>query len=195
MPPSIRRAVLLAGVSCALWFVRAPQDASALIVPYDLGKLARKSERILTGEVVELHSYRAPFLNLGEVIFTDVKIRIDDTIKGQPHEKEVTVQVLGGTIGDSYQRCPDSPRYTKGEKVLVFLRTYQGRLWNTGWYQGKYRLLQGEEDETFVKGARGLPIAEKTLLADVEARIRAILYPPSSQAPQPSGASPEGGTR
>jgi len=179
---SLLRVVSLPLVVGLVLFVPTVERAWALLLRLNLDSLVEKSKFIVTGEVVGVESYRAPFLDLGEVIFTDVKIRIEKRIKGQPDGEEITVQVLGGEIGTQFQSCPDSPRYEKGEKVLVFLREWSGKLWNVGWLQGKYKLIQ---EGSVVQGKKDLPVSVDTPLSSLEADIlrRVSESPPASSKP------------
>jgi hypothetical protein len=172
----------------------APVPARAALVPLSLGELAGKSTSVVTGEVTALRSYRAPFHHLGEVIFTDVTVRVESVLKGEPEIKEITIQVLGGKIGRAFQLCPDSARYEMGEKVLVFVREYNGRIWNTGWLQGKYRLIEPSNTESsgpgsaggvLVKVDAGLPIESDVPLET----LKAALKTPAPSSPGPGAPS------
>jgi hypothetical protein len=174
-----------------------PSAAGSAVLRLSESALAERSKYIVTGEVLELKSYRGQFLDLGEVIFTDVKIRVNRVLKGRPEGTEITVQVPGGEIGRSFQICPDAPRYEKGEKVLLFLREYNGRLWNTGWLQGKYRLI---DSATIVRGVEGLPVSADIPLSSLEAHLRGVIQasssaesPASSAAGAPSSAASTAG--
>jgi hypothetical protein len=153
--------------------------------------MASKSRLIVTGEVVGLVSYRAPLGRIGTAIFTDVTVRIHGVLKGEPDDDTVTVQVLGGTMGEVEQFCPDSARYRKGEKVLLFLREYRGRLWNCGWIQGKYRL---SADGATVRGHRNLPIAADMKLGELESRLRTIAREPTIRTRETTSI-PESGSQ
>lgn len=156
------------------------RGASASVIPLTFEELTQKSKHVITGEVTGLRSYRAPFHDLGEVIFTDVTVRIDRVLKGAPAGNEITIQVLGGEIGTHFQLCLESPRYTLGEKVLIFARDYHHALWNTGWSQGKYAL---DPSGATVRGDPKMPIARDMALADIESEVRRL-------TPAPSGAAP-----
>lgn len=125
-------------VAIAAFAIARP--ALALVRPLGPEELLGRSRHVVSGEVVSLESYRGRFLDAGEAIFTDVTIRVLGAFQGGPFGGTVTVQVLGGRVGDDVEVCPDSPRYEVGERVLVFLREHNGRLWNTGWHRGKLRL-------------------------------------------------------
>jgi len=176
-------------LAVALAAVLAATSAHAALLSYTLPQLIEKSRHVVTGEVTEVRCYRAPFHDLGEVTFTDVTIRVDGVLKGSA-VKQVTVQVLGGEIGTAVERCPDSPRFTKGEKVLVFLREYHGALWTTGWLQGKYTL---SDDGSTVKGVQTLPISRDTPLESLKAEVK--LREGSSVSPSGGRTLDEGGAR
>lgn len=182
---------VLIALGAAGWMA-PPRPADALVRAYTFESLARRSTRIVTGTVERLHSYRAPFLDVGEVVFTDVVLRVDSVLRGDDGDEYVFIQVLGGRVDDVTVRCPDSPRYEKGERVLVFLRPYNGKLWNTGWYQGKYRL---SKDGSTVEGQKGLPIAESVGLDELKRRIDRLVEPSGSEplSPDGGGGAPEGG--
>ena len=174
---------VLAGALLLTWL----SAAESAVVRLSASTLAERSKYIVTGEVIELKSYRGPFLDLGEIIFTDVKIRVDRVLKGRPDGTEITIQVPGGEMGRYFQMCPDAPRYEKGEKVLLFLRDYNGKIWNTGWLQGKYRLI---ERGTVVRGQADFPISRDTPLTTLEAQLRSAIHASSSaENPAPSAGS------
>jgi hypothetical protein len=177
-------------VGQAASLVFAPR-AEALVLPLTFTEMTQRSKYVVTGEVVSLRSYIGPFKDFGNVMFTDVTIRIEGVFKGAPDGNELTIQVLGGEIGDAFQRCLESPRYDKGEKVLVFLRDFNGALWNTGWNQGKYKI---DASSAMVKGDEELPISRDVALSTVEANVRKIA---SATTPQPSSPQPakEGGAK
>ncbi len=164
-----------AGVFLLAWLPAAP--ASALLRLLSLEEIAQRSQHVLCGEVVELKCYRGPFLNIGELIFTDVTVKITEQIAGKIEEETVTVQIPGGRIGDQFMVCPDAPVYEKGEKVLLFLCAYNQRLWNTGWAQGKYRLKAppaGSADGASVEGVRDFPVRDLRPLSELRADVLRI---------------------
>lgn len=167
-----------------LWALAGATGAHAAVLPYTFDQLVARSERILVGEVVGIRSYRGSLGGAGEVLFTDVTLKIEETLKGSDAaraEKEVVVQVLGGEEGGRFLRCLESAQYKVGEKALIFLREYRGRWWNTGWLQGKYAL--GSAGRTgsspaaapvlTVQGGPGLPVQEAVAYETVKASVLA----------------------
>ncbi len=184
------RAPSLALAAAVLTAVSLP----AALIPLDLDGLTARSQIVARGEVVSVRSYWGVFQDRDEVILTDVRIRVDATwkdIAGKHRDarrakdgglREVTLQFLGGQIGERRQLCLESPRFAKGEKVVVFLRDFNRRLWVTGWKQGKYRVLssrvrQGATTrwiDTHVEGKAGLPIVKTIALDELRAVIREL---------------------
>jgi hypothetical protein len=201
MAPFQIRGCGLSPVSFVVLFALAPPLGAAL-VPFSLDDLTAHSRFVVRGEVLSLASYRGEFLDLGTVIFTDVRVRVDEVLLSpaasskvpptagtkpaagepapfrpsdwDPARKELTIQVLGGRIGEEWQACAESPELEVGERVLLFVRPYNGRLWTTGWLQGKYRVEPSSPSEV-VKGGDELPIATDLGLADLRSRLQEIV--------------------
>ena len=117
----------------SLVFPALCSQGRASVSEINLENMTLRSGYIFCGEVVEIRSHRGKFFQLGEVILTDVRIRVSETWKDTPGElreitrekkagkiTEITIRYLGGRIGDSWQKSPVSPCFTNGEKVLVF---------------------------------------------------------------------------
>lgn len=186
---SCRAGVLVAAVLTA--FALVPSTAEGVVKKLSLEQLISQSTLAVTGEVVRMRSYRGQLGTVGRVIFTDVTIRVDRLLLGEVRTienapVEVTVQVLGGQIGDRFQICPDSPRFAVRERVLVFLGEHNKRLWTVGWFQGKYTLSR---TGTTVLGRPTFPIDRETAVTTVHEQIR--LHGESSGA---SRRTPRDGT-
>ena len=161
-------------------------EAEAALIPLSFEALTRRSEIVVTAEVTALHTYEATFEKQafggeGRCFFTDVKLKVIAVLKGRVTTTELTVQVMGGRLGDDWEHCAEAAQYAKGERVLAFLQRRNGKLRTTGWLQGKYRLKSGAGDTTMVEGKVGLPIAETVTLDAVRALVR--VYSPVSTSP------------
>jgi hypothetical protein len=159
-----------------------PPRAEATLRALDLSSLVRKSEWILRGVVRELESYRTPWGDFGEIIFTRVTVEVEAVIAGEWTRERVVVEVPGGRHEGLEMRCHDAPAYRVGEEVLLFLRRYNGAIWNVGWRQGKYTIERDPVDSAHpdsaqptVAGAEGLPIAMARPLAELS-RAVALLH-------------------
>ncbi len=115
-----------------------------------LKELTETSHVILTGKCVKKES----FWNAGRTkIFTEVRIRAEETIKGNPGA-EIVVTVPGGQVGNTVYEVSDMPGFLDGEEVLVFLWKHpSGKTLVTGALQGK--LTIAEEKSTGKKVVRG----------------------------------------
>jgi PKD repeat protein len=98
--------VLLLFVSAAL--------ATTIVLPTD-EQLIRKSPVIVEGTVIS----SMPVLR-GEGIWTETKLAVDRTIKGDA-AGELTIREIGGEIGGRITKIFGTPVYTPGERVMAFL--------------------------------------------------------------------------
>jgi len=182
-----------------------PPPSEAAVVQYDLEKLTQRSELIVRGEVIGIRSHWGTIGELGPLILTEVTVRVSEKWKGSlpggEIADEIKVQLLGGRIGERWQFCADSPRFTKGEQVLLFARKWRGALWTTGWTQGKYQLAESREKVLQVLGKKRCPIETTLPLATLRTKVRDIIQKPGSAEgavlkPESSpGSSPEASPR
>ena len=178
--------------------VTACPEGRAAVVELDLEKLTLRSSHIFCGEVVAIQSRWDDFLGLGRAMITDVRIKVSETWRDSPGKRpglirgsrtgaktpggitEITIQYLGGRIGERWQKCSESPHFLRGEKVLVFARELNGALWSTGWFQGKYRLessppATANTGKVLVMGAKHLPVRKTMELRTLRLQVRKIL--------------------
>ncbi len=78
------------------------------------------------------------------MIFTEVKVRVNDAVVGATAEDVITVRAWGGEYGDLGVVVEDQPTFTLGEDVVLFLAPSAG-----GGYQcpdgvqSKYAIVDG----------------------------------------------------
>jgi len=196
----------------------ASNTASAALRKISFESMVAKSKFIVVGQVVSMGSRWDNLADTGEVMMTDVRIKVEEVWKDSldrrkdivrpakssdgPTIRELTVQFLGGQIGDRWQRCPESPKYQVGERVVLFVRIIDGRLWTTGWLQGKYRFHRdkitgrnGEPDRVYetVMGKAQLPISINTPLATLRDRVQKTIAIQRTRPPLEPGKI-EGGS-
>jgi hypothetical protein len=75
-----------------------------------------------------------------DVMYTDIIIQVDEYLKNPGSAKEVTVRVLGGTIGNETILVEDSPSFGNNETVLVYLNGESSPYNVTGEFQGKFTI-------------------------------------------------------
>ena len=129
--------------------------AYAWMVNLSLGELSAGADSIVTGTVVEQNSYwNEAHIN----IYTSVTIAVEESLKGAAGQDRITVIIQGGQVGDSAQWVEDTPAFSPGERVAVFLRQLDsteltdmlaaGQQASTplyavfGCYQGKFNVIQ-----------------------------------------------------
>lgn len=76
--------------------VAAPANATTLIRA-SLDDLTQENGTIVVGEVVDAYSY---WNEDGTFILTDVRVAVIDSLKGELDADELTVTLMGGTVGD-----------------------------------------------------------------------------------------------
>jgi hypothetical protein len=113
--------------------------ASAMPVPVSLEQLARDADLIVVGNVAAVFAERR-----GESIYSLARIKVEQVVKGQP-PPEVTVESLGGRIGDQVLAVSGGVTYAAGERVVVFLKKAEksGVYQTAGLRQGRL-MVQGD---------------------------------------------------
>ena len=72
-------------------------------------------------------------------------------LKGAPGDT-ITLEELGGTVGDRRLEVPDVPRFTVGEAVLLCVhRTELGRWETYGATQGKFAVTRDRQGQVWVR--------------------------------------------
>lgn len=97
--------------------VAAPSSASTLI-RQSLNGLVAANPTIVVGEVLEAHSY---WNDEGTFILTDVRLKATDVLKGNTRDTELTVTLMGGTIGDLTTMIVGGAELLPGKSYVVFL--------------------------------------------------------------------------
>ena len=123
-------------IFAAACLLAAVLPAAASVVPYlGLEDLGRAGEVIVLGEVTAVDPGMS---DDGRIIVTRVTVRIERALKGGPRER-VTLEIPGGTLGGTTLVASGAPRFTAGERVVLFLEPQAGgRFGVTGWNQGRF---------------------------------------------------------
>ena len=96
----------------------------------------RRANTIVMGTIEYMQS-RWEGVNGGKRIFTYVYIGVEQYIKGVGGG-QVEIKVPGGKVGEITEWVSDTPHFTTGEKVILFLKPEYFRV--VGWHQGKYTI-------------------------------------------------------
>jgi hypothetical protein len=113
--------------------------ANAMLLKMGKDELAVKADRIVVGKVTAIEAR----LSEGEgLIYSSVKIAVEDNIKGAGAEGTISVRVAGGTVGGEGMETESAPKFKVGEKVVLFLEKGPDEEWLViGGFQGKYTVL------------------------------------------------------
>lgn len=90
------------------------------LIRASLDELVAANERIVVGEVVDAVSY---WNDDATFILTDVRVRTLSTLKGREVSDEVTVTVMGGTVGDTTALIVGGPELVAGRSYMLFLNS------------------------------------------------------------------------
>jgi hypothetical protein len=124
-------------ISAFILFLFAGSAGATLVVRATPEDLTEKATIIVRGEVLESKSR---WTDDDRTINTYVRIRVEETLKGDAGS-EVVVTCPGGTVGNSKVGVHGVPKFTSGEKVVVFgWRNKHGDLLPLGLNQGKFRI-------------------------------------------------------
>jgi len=85
-----------------------------------LDDLARTNEQAVVGRVIDVNSY---WNADGSFILSDVTVAVDRVIKGNPNEREITVTLMGGTVGETTTMIVAGAELAVGREYILFLNT------------------------------------------------------------------------
>jgi hypothetical protein len=95
-------------------------NALAIMRALSTEELTRNSDIVIVGEVEEKSSF---WSEDRKTIFTRVTVKIEERVRGQYLEERLEVEHEGGEIGEIGLRVSDVASFSKGERVLLFLKT------------------------------------------------------------------------
>ncbi|HEX2253094.1 MAG TPA: hypothetical protein VHQ65_07495 [Thermoanaerobaculia bacterium] len=111
------RTVLRCGLALALVGVAAASAGATTLQRVGLEELVASNGTIVVGEVVDVHSY---WNDERTFILSDVRVAVDDVLKGDPKDGFVTLTVLGGTVDDTTVLIVGGPELVPGQSYVLF---------------------------------------------------------------------------
>jgi len=130
--------------------------------------LAREADVIVKAKVEDIHT--APTRD-GATLTTLVTLAVEEVWKGAP-ARQITVAVRGGTAGDIAQGDSGEPRFTSGERAVLFLKAKSERYAIVARRQGKFTILIGIEGQEVAQDITGVRHDIGQLRAEVRAAGR-----------------------
>jgi hypothetical protein len=98
-----------------------PAAEPSVVLPVSFEKLVRSADVVFTGTVVRVDSFRTR-TSSGVTIVTRVTFRVERALKGSP-PLELTLEFLGGRVGDESLEVSGAPRFRPGDRDVIFART------------------------------------------------------------------------
>ena len=143
-------------------FLTAASAAPAMtVVPPGFDELVAESGRIVRARVVSAEPFRTTARDGREIIKTRVTWEVDRTLKGEP-ARTLTLEFLGGRIGDRGVHVPGMPQFGSGNDDYLFIAP------NTASFcplvaagHGRYPVrTDGSTGRRFVARENGRPLAD-----------------------------------
>jgi hypothetical protein len=144
VPPTRRRlgAVLAIGLLGLSLLGPAPDAAATSLMRLQLSAMAARAHVVAHATV---EATRARFLDgEGGTIVTDVRLKVHRGLLGVRDGERITIQQLGGVVGELGQIVHGEARYRVGEEVVVLLAPRPGGLFTVGMTQGALHVRRDE---------------------------------------------------
>jgi len=140
-------------VVCAWLFAlfAIPIAGFGILRDLSLDDLVAGADWIVAGRVVQKESR---WNDARDYIYTYVTISVQEYWKNPLTDAEIVVQVPGGIADDITQQVSDTPEFSIGETVVLFLFDQDGNKWVYGWEAGKYTVQDEQVREL------GIPLRE-----------------------------------
>ena len=128
-------------VICAAFLVCGEGLRATTIERMSIERMSRAAPLIVRAQCVS----NATAWDAGE-IWTFTTFQVLETWKGPSAQvpQQITVRLLGGTVGALTSHVSGIPRFQVGEEVVLFLeRTARGDSSVVSWQQGTFRIMRG----------------------------------------------------
>src|SRR5689334_16458800 len=119
------RVLILKGLSplilvlCLLGLAQSSFATTAIVPPDD--DLIIGARVVVQGKVLSIESKIDP---QDGRIYTYVRLKVQEVLKGDISERKIVIKELGGRVGDKISVVYGNPQFKVGEKVLTYLDTW-----------------------------------------------------------------------
>lgn len=96
-----------------------PYLSATVLLKMSVENLTEDSEAIIRGEVKEI---TCQWNEEKTLIYSKIRIKIKEGIKGKIEDEEIYIKQMGGVVGNIGQKIIGAPSFKEGEEVIVFLR-------------------------------------------------------------------------
>lgn len=114
----LRRVLLRTGAAIAIAAAMIAPAGATSLMRAGLDTLVRENAVVVVGQVVDVYSH---WNAEGTFILSDVRLVVDDVLKGDPGQREFTFTAMGGTVGDLSSVIIAGPEIEVGGRYLLFL--------------------------------------------------------------------------
>ena len=147
--------------------VLTPALRATSVVPPSFGELVDGADAIYRGTVTAVEARRVERPDgAGAMIKTFVTVAIERTIKG-PEKKDVTLEFLGGTVGDESLVVTGMPKFAVGDREFVFVQKNGVQFCPlVAVMHGRYRVLRDHAAaRDFIARDNGAPLTDTAEIA------------------------------
>jgi hypothetical protein len=132
-------------ISFVLLLAIAPFARATSVIPPTFAELVSEADAIYRGCVTDVQARRVERADgEGSTIKTFVTFAVERTLKGT-EQKEVTLQFLGGTLGDEKLEVSGMPKFNVGAREIVFVQKNGVQFCPlVALAHGRYRMLRDE---------------------------------------------------
>lgn len=162
-------------LSAFLVLVLAPFAAATSVVPPTFAELVQEADAIYRGQVTAVQARRVPLPDGSSVIKTFVTLAVERVLKGV-ERSDITLEFLGGTIGDESLTVSGMPKFNLGAREIVFVQKNGVQFCPlVALMHGRYRILRDEATaREHVARDNGAPL---TSTAEVELPLTTLPGP------------------
>lgn len=159
-----------------LLFTLLPAARATSVIPPSFAELVSESDAIYRGRVTAVQARRVERADgEGSVIKTFVTFAVERVLKGL-EQREVTLEFLGGTVGEETMTVSGMPKFNVGAREIVFVQKNGIQFCPlVALAHGRYRVLRDEATaREHIARDNGLPL---TNVAEVELPIATLPDP------------------
>ena len=133
------RSILLLTLALA---ALAPVARATTVVPPSFSELVSGADAIYRGRVTGIEARRVDRAGGSQIIKTFVTLAVEKVLKGA-ERTEVTLEFLGGTIGDESLNVVGMPKFAVGAREIVFVQNNGTQFCPlVGMMHGRYKILR-----------------------------------------------------
>lgn len=144
----------------------------------DVDELVASNRTVVVGQVTDSRSY---WNKDKSFILTDVRIAVNEVLKGELQDQEITVTIMGGRVGEVTTLIIGGPELIPGKSYLLFLNEEQlpGKKAQTvrDLCQGTFDLVIGKDGLRAISQANSHPLIPDRLgYVDAPGGVEGMLF-------------------